>query len=159
MSSQNAASDPWIIEQRWDLTYQHTADEVTARFLRTLRDEGRLLGISCPICKRVLAPARPICDHDFCRTEGWVELELRGTLELFTIMHLAIQGLPDPPYVLAYVRPHGADTAIAGFLDGVDLADSEEAVGELRIGREVEIVLRPERVGRMTDLFFRFAQE
>lgn len=158
MSSQNTA-EPWIIEQRWDLTYQHTADEVTAHFLRTLRDEGRLLGISCPVCKRVLAPARPICDHDFCRTEGWVELELRGTLELFTIMHLAIQGLPEPPYVLAYVRPKGADTAIGGFLEGVDLAKTEEAVAELRIGREVEIVVRPERVGRMTDLFFRLAPE
>ena len=159
MTTESAVRDPWVIDQRWDLTYQHTADDVTAHFLRTLRDEGRLLGITCPVCKRVLAPARPICDHDFCRTEGWVELELRGTLELFTIMFLEIQGLPKPPYVLAYVRPNGADTAIAGFLEGVDLTDVDAAVAQLRVGRPVEIALRSERVGRMTDVFFRLTEE
>jgi uncharacterized OB-fold protein len=148
---------PWIVEQRWDLTYQHTADEVTAHFLRTLRDEGRLLGIKCPVCERVLAPPRPICDRDFCRTEGWVDLEMAGTLELFTIMFLRIEGLPDPPYVLAYVTPNGADTAIPGFLQGVDLTDIDAAREELQIGRRVEIVLRPERVGRITDLYFTLA--
>jgi len=146
---------PWIVEQRWDLTYQHTADQVTATFLRTLRDEGRLLGIRCPECKRVLAPPRPICDRDFCETEGWVDLKASGTLELFTIMYLPIEGLPEPPYVLAYVRPDGADTALAGFLEGVDLSSTEAALEELRVGRRVSIEFRDERVGRITDLFFR----
>jgi uncharacterized protein len=116
MSTTTGTDTRWIVEQRWNLTYQHTADEVTATFLRALREEGRLLGIRCPRCQRVLAPPRPICDRDFCRTEGWVELERAGTLELFTIMYLAIDGLPEPPYVLAYVRPDGADTALPGFL-------------------------------------------
>ena len=156
MSEQTASA--WIVEQRWDLTYQHTADPTTAEFLRALRDDGRLLGIRCPVCERVLAPARPICDRDFCRTEGWVELPLRGTLELFTIMYLAIEGLPEPPYVLAYVRPDGANTAIPGFLEGVDLSSTDAALAGLRIGREVEIVLRPERVGRITDLVFRLVE-
>ncbi len=159
MSSETSAKDPWIVEQRWDLTYQHTADAVTAHFLRTLRDEGRLLGIKCPVCKRVLAPPRPICDRDFCQTEGWVQLGLHGTLELFTIMYLAIDGLPKPPYVLAYVRPDGADTAIPGYLEGVDLSAPEAALPELRIGRPVDIEVRPERVGRITDVYFRLAQE
>lgn len=159
MTNGTAARDVWIVEQRWDLTYQHTADEVTAHFLRTLRDEGRLLGITCPVCKRVLAPPRPICDEDFCRTDGWVELSPRGTLELFTIMYLAIEGLPQPPYVLAYVRPEGADTALPGFLDGIDLSDRDAALAELRVGRAVDIALRPERVGRMTDVYFGLAEE
>jgi uncharacterized OB-fold protein len=147
-----------IIEQRWDLTYQHTADEVTATFLRTLRDEGRLLGIRCPVCERVLAPPRPICDRDFCETSGWVELGSTGTLELFTIMHLVIDGLPDPPYVLAYVRPEGADTAIPGFLEGVDLTSTESALAQLSIGAAVEIGVRDERAGRITDIRFRLAE-
>ena len=159
MTSQTATNNRWIVEQRWDLTYQHTADDVTAHFLRTLRDEGRLVGIKCPECKRTLAPPRPICDEDFCRTEGWVDVEMHGTLELFTIMYLAIDGLPEPPYVLAYVKPENADTAIPGFLEGIDLSDREAALAELRIGRAVEIELRPERVGRMTDVYFRLADE
>lgn len=148
------ATAPWIVEQRWDITYQHTADPTTAEFLRALRDDGRILGARCPACERVLAPARPICDRDFCRTDEMVELATSGTLELFTIMYLAIDGLPDPPYVLAYVRPDGADTALPGFLEGVDLSSAEEAAAELRIGSRVKILLRPERVGRITDLYF-----
>ncbi|CAB4864234.1 unannotated protein [freshwater metagenome] len=150
-------SDPWIVEQHWDLTYTHTADPVTATFLRTLRDEGRVLGIRCPVCERVLAPPRPICDRDFCETEGWVDLAMTGTLELFTIMYLAIDGLPDPPYVLAYVKPDGADTAIGGFLEGVDLSSTESALAQLEIGAPVTIELREERQGRITDLYFRLA--
>jgi uncharacterized OB-fold protein len=154
----STTTSPMIIEQHWDLTYQHTADDVTATFLRTLRDEGRLLGIRCPVCERVLAPPRPICDRDFCETSGWVELGSTGTLELFTIMHLAIDGLPDPPYVLAYVRPEGADTAIPGFLEDVDLTSTESALAQLSIGAPVEIGVRGERVGRITDIRFRLAE-
>jgi len=148
---------PWIIEQHWDLTYQHSADPVTAHFLRTLRDEGRLLGVRCPVCERVLAPPRPICDRDFCETTDWVELGTTGTLELFTIMYLPIDGLPDPPYVLAYVTPAGADTAIGGYVEGVDLSSPEAALEHLHIGAPVSIELRPERLGRITDLYFRLA--
>lgn len=146
--------EPWIVEQRWDLTYQHTADPVTATFLRTLRDEGKLLGVRCPICKRVLAPPRPICDRDFCKTAEFVELSLAGTLELYTIVYLPIDGLPEPPYVLAYVRPGGADTSIPGFVKGLDLLDLDSALARLKIGRPVDIVLAPNRVGRITDLWF-----
>ena len=102
-------------------------------------------------------PPRPICDRDFCETGGWVELGLTGTLELFTIMYLAIDGLPDPPYVLAYVTPEGADTAIGGFLEGVDLSSTEAALTGLEIGAPVTIELRDERHGRITDLYFRLA--
>ena len=150
------ADQPWVIEQRWDLTYNHSADPVTAHFLRTLRDEGKVLGIRCEVCGRVLAPPRPICDRDFVETTGgWVDLGSEGTLELFTIMYLAIDGLPEPPYVLAYVKPDGADTAIGGFLEGVDLSSPETATEQLTIGDRVTIAVRDQRQGRITDLYFK----
>jgi uncharacterized protein len=65
MSTETVALDSWIVEQTWNITYTHSADPVTAHFLRTLRDEGRLLGIRCPKCGRVIAPPRPVCDRDF----------------------------------------------------------------------------------------------
>lgn len=153
--STDTGTEPFVIDQRWDLTYNHTADPVTAHFLRTLRDEGKLLGIRCPVCERVLAPPRPFCDRDFCETEGWVELGETGTLELFTVMNLPIAGLPDPPYVLAYVKPDGADTAIGGFLEGIDLSSIDAAVAQLEVGAKVAIELREQRQGRITDLYFR----
>ena len=154
----STADQPWVIEQHWDLTYNHSADPITAHFLRTLRDEGTVLGIRCEVCGRVLAPPRPICDRDFVEpTGGWVELGSEGTLELFTIMYLAIDGLPKPPYVLAYVKPDGADTAIGGFLEGVDLSSPEKATEQLTIGDRVNIALRDERQGRINDLYFTLA--
>jgi uncharacterized OB-fold protein len=146
-----------IVEQRWDLQYTHTADEVTADFLRTLRDDGKIVGVTCPVCERVLVPPREMCDRDFTTTEGRVELPLTGTLELFTVMYLAVDGLPKPPYVLAYVRPDGASTALPGVLHGLDLAEPKSLPPELEIGRRVEIVIAPERQGRITDLSFALA--
>jgi uncharacterized OB-fold protein len=147
-------SDPWLVEQRWDLTYRHSADPVTSRFLQTLRDEGKLLGVRCPICRRVLAPPRAMCDRDYCATGEMVELGLQGMLELFTIMYLAVDGLPEPPYVLAYVRPEGASTAIPGVMHGVDLSSPAAALEQLQIGRGVEIQIAAQRRGRITDLSF-----
>jgi uncharacterized OB-fold protein len=141
----SAQVEPFVVDQHWDLTYNHTADPVTAHFLRSLGDEGKLLGIRCPVCERVLTPPRPFCDRDFCDTEGWVELGMTGTLELFTIMNLKIAGLPDPPYVLAYVKP-------------VDVSSMETALEQLSVGAAVDIKLRDERQGRITDLYFQLAE-
>lgn len=147
--------EPWIVEQHWDITYRHTADEVTATFFRSLRDDRKLLGIRCPECGRVLAPPREFCDRDFCRTTDWVELGNEGTIELFTIVYQRVKGLPEPPYVIAYVRPDGADTALVNFLGGVDLSDRERALERLAIGQRASMVFTDERVGRMTDFSFR----
>lgn len=146
-----------VVEQPWNLKYLHTADSVTGSFLRILRDEGRLVGVRCPECERVLVPPRALCDRDYCETEGEVDLPLRGTLELFTVMYLAVDGLPEPPYVLAYVKPEGANTALPGMLRGVDLDDPGAALEQLRIGRRVEIEVAAERRGRITDIHFAIA--
>jgi uncharacterized OB-fold protein len=156
MGNAGGTAVPMIVEQRWDLQYTHTADAVTTDFLRTLRDDGKIIGVTCPECERVLVPPREMCDRDFCETGGRVELPLVGTLELFTIMHLAVDGLPEPPYVLAYVRPDGANTALPGVLHGVDLS-GREVPAELAIGKRVEIVVADERRGRITDLTFALA--
>jgi uncharacterized protein len=146
--------EPWVVEQRWDLTYRHAADPAAGTFFRTLRDEGRLLGTRCPQCERVLFPPRSFCDRDFCDTEGWVEVGTEGEIELFTIVHHRIAGLPEPPYAIAYVRPDGADTAVVNFVEGVDLGDLDEALARLRIGARAQIRLRERREGRMTEFWF-----
>jgi uncharacterized OB-fold protein len=146
--------EPWVVEQRWELTYRHVADAAAAAFFRALRDEGRLLASRCPECERVLFPPRSFCDRDFCETSELVEVGLQGEIELFTIVHHRIAGLPEPPYAIAYVRPDGADTAAVNFVRGVELDDSEHALERLRIGARVQIRLADRREGRMTDFWF-----
>jgi uncharacterized OB-fold protein len=146
--------EPWIVEQRWDLTYRHAADATAAAFFRTLRDEGRLRGTRCPACSRVLVPPRHFCDRDFVETDGWVDLGDEGTIELFTIVYHQIRGLPEPPYALAYVCPDGADTALVNFVRGVDLRDPEAAQQRLAIGNRARIRYADQREGQMTDFWF-----
>ncbi|HTR74810.1 MAG TPA: Zn-ribbon domain-containing OB-fold protein [Solirubrobacterales bacterium] len=153
-SPQSTATEPWIVDQHWDITYQHVADPVAAQFLRTMRDEGKLTGIRCPKCERVLIPPRPFCDRCFVETEGWVDLPPEGVIELFTIVHLRVKGLPDPPYALVYVRPDGADTAIMNYFRGADLSNAAEPPAEVRIGERVGIKFADERTGRMTDFWY-----
>jgi len=154
MTDIQPGSEPWIVEQRWDLTYRHRADEAAAQFFRTLRDEGRLIGTRCPKCERVLAPPRTFCDRDFCDTDGFVDLGSEGTIELFTIVYHRIQGLPEPPYAIAYVRPDGADTAFVNFVRGIDLSDQPTALAALAIGNRARIEFAEERTGSMTDFWF-----
>jgi uncharacterized OB-fold protein len=158
MTSGPAEADPWVVEQRWELTYRHTADEATGAFFHALRDEAKLVGTSCPTCERVLVPPRGYCDKDFAPTDGVVDVEPAGTIELFTIVYHRIQGLPDPPYALAYVRPDGADTALVNFVRGVELSDPAAAAELLAIGTRVDIEFADERVGRMTDFWYELAK-
>ena len=146
------AASGWTVEAEWALTYQHVADDVTAHFLDTLRDEGRLVGKHCPACERVLMPPLALCDRDLQPTGDWVDLPLTGRLQMATIVYRDIRGLPDPPYALAYVQVDGADTAFPVRIEGLDLDDPERAREELAPGREVALELRPDRVGRLSDL-------
>jgi uncharacterized protein len=152
--AETVSAEPWVVEQHWDLTYRHVADAATATFFRTLRDEGKLVATRCPECERVLVPPRALCDRDFRETQGVIDLPPAGTIELFTIVYHRIQGLPEPPYAIAYVRPDGADTAIVNFVRGVDLAVPEEAVPRLAIGNRVAIRFSEARSGLMTDFWF-----
>jgi uncharacterized protein len=146
--------DPWIVEQRWDLTYRHTADAATALFFRTLRDEARFVGTRCRSCDRVLVPPRQVCDRDFREVDEIVDVGSFGVIELFTIVYHKIQGLPEPPYAIAYVRLDGADTALVNFVRGVDLSRPDVAAAQLAIGTRVEACFAEERSGRMTEFWF-----
>lgn len=148
----DVTTDPWVIDARWDITYQHVADSVTEKFLATLRDEGRLLGRRCPACERVLLPAAAVCDSDLQPTTEWVELPMSGRVEMATIVYRPVRGLPDPPYALAYVRVDGADTAIPVRIVGLDLDDPEAARAELSPGRAVSLETGSDRRGRASDL-------
>jgi uncharacterized OB-fold protein len=148
----DVTTEPWVVDARWDITYQHVADAVTEKFLATLRDEGRLLGRRCPACGRVLLPAASVCERDLEPTTEWVELPMSGSVAMATVVYQPIRGLPDPPYALAYVLVDGADTTIPVRIEGLDLDDPEAARAELAPGRAVALTTGAERRGRSSDL-------
>lgn len=146
--------EPAFFEQTWDLSYRHALGKTVGGFLNGLKSK-RLLARVCPDCGRRLFPARSFCDRCHASTEGWSEVELAGTLEMYTIVYEEFPGMHvKPPYVLAYVLLDGADTAHVGYLRGIDLADVTSATASIRSGDRVAVEFAEEPEGVMTDFWF-----
>jgi len=125
------------------------------RFLEGLR-QGRILGRSCTGCERVLVPPRMFCERCFRATDAWVEVETSGTLETFSVCHVAwdMERLATPQ-IPAVVSLDGSD---GGFLHLLGEVDPDE----VRIGMPVEAVWRHvgERTGSILDIaYFRPRRE
>lgn len=147
------ATGPLFYEQTWDLRYRHALGETTSRFLAGLT-QHRLFGRHCPSCERVLVPARSFCDRCHVTTGDWVEVANEGRIEMFTIVYEPFKGLPEPPYALAYATPDGADTALVGYVRGVDLSDQDAAVKALAIGQRVTVKFSDDPAGTAADYWF-----
>lgn len=143
---------PMFYEQTWDLEYRHALGETTSRFLSALQ-EGKILGRRT-IDGRVLVPARSYDDRTHSATGEWVEVANEGTVEMSTIVYEPFKSLPEPPYCLAYVLLDGADTALVGYLRGVDLADQAAAVDAVKIGTRVVVRFAENPVGTAADYWF-----
>jgi uncharacterized OB-fold protein len=139
--------------RRWEIPYSHSAGPVASRFLVAIRDEQQIQGTRCSSCDRVMVPPRGHCVRCFVETDDWVAVGASGTIEAFTITYAAFPGAPEPPYALAYVRLDGADTAMANFVEGLDLSDPAAASRQLT-GARVDLAFRDERVGAITDFYF-----
>lgn len=147
-------SEPAFFEQTWDLSYRHALGTTVGGFLAGLRDK-RLLGRRCPECQRVLFPARSFCDRDHVETTDWVEVGHHGVLEMFTIVYEPFPGMRvPPPYVLAYARLAGADTAVVGYVQGLDLSDVSAAAARLTTGTPVRVRFADDPRGEVTDFWF-----
>jgi uncharacterized OB-fold protein len=145
------------IPGKWDFDYRYFAGETASRFFNALRDEGRIYGRRCPACERVLVPARSFCDACYVETGEWVETGPGGSLENFTIVATKFPGLPDPPFVIAYVTLDGADTAILNHVTGIDLSDVDAAAEILMRRPRVRAIFADVREGRITDFHFGIA--
>lgn len=147
-------TEPVFFEQTWDLSYRHALGTTVGGFLAGLRDK-RLLGRRCPVCQRVLFPARSFCDRDHVDTTDWVEVGHHGVLEMFTIVYEPFPGMRvAPPYVLAYARLDGADTAVVGYLKGLDLSNVTQAAARLTTGAPVRVTFADDPQGEITDFWF-----
>lgn len=138
------------ISHTMTLAWRYGASWYFAEFIRALRDEQRLLGLRCPICRRVYLPPRPVCGNCHAELREWVEVKDSGTVRAFTIVHTPIidptTGQPRPtPYGMALIQLDGADTTLNHYL-----VENEPA--QLRIGMRVQAVWRAERKGTLNDI-------
>jgi uncharacterized OB-fold protein len=99
-------------------------------------------------------PARSYCDRCHVSTGQWFEVGSEGVIEMFTVVYEPFKGLPDPPYALAYVTLDGADTALPGYVRGVDLTEAAHAADRLAIGTRLRVAFTDQPQGTVTDYWF-----
>ena len=128
--------------------YKYHVGQPLERYLTAL-SEGKILGVMCPKCQRVLVPPRKVCGHCNAETGDWTEVGPEGTLENYTLARVTIENgeikdVPEP-YVVGQIKLDGADSLLTAKVEAPDL----EA---LAVGRRVRAVFAGEPKGTVHDL-------
>ncbi len=122
------------------LPFRYAVGATASRFFKELRDNRKIFGTECPVCKKVLVPARSYCSCCRKKTERWVELGQSGSLAGWT-------GGENEQTIPCLVRLQGADTLFVHRLSNYKRI-------ELREGLPLEVVWQEERTGSINDIAF-----
>jgi uncharacterized OB-fold protein len=120
----SAKNDCFIVEGKLALPYQYFAGKTGSRFLISLRDKKKILGLKCDKCGKVFVPPRAVCERCFSDiSENWVELKNTGIVTGYTVIRYEEPHQPvKPPYILALIKIDGSDTPIAHVVKGIPLS-------------------------------------
>jgi uncharacterized protein len=135
------------------LRYDYSLGEVAGRFMNGLRD-GKILATRCSKSGLTYLPPRSFCEQSFEPCDSWVEAGLAGVIEQSTIVVRGYEGKRPTPQAVAFVRLDGVDSAIANYIDGLDMSDLRAAMKRIEPGARVRVVFGAEREGRITDFSF-----
>lgn len=149
-----AKEDVMVFPGEWHVRYNYAAGKTATKFFKHLRDDAKIMATKCPKCQLVILPPRGYCERCFVPAEEWVEIGGQGTIEACTIVGEEFEGLPKPPYAIAYVLLDGARTAMINYVKGVDLSNIREAAKNLSVGKKVKVVFHKKREGRVTDFHY-----
>ncbi|AVO42399.1 Zn-ribbon domain-containing OB-fold protein [Simplicispira suum] len=141
------------IDDEITLRYRYSLGEVAGKFMNGLR-EGEILATRCSKSGLTYLPPRSYCERSFERCDEWVRAGLEGVIEASTIVVRGFEGKRPAPVAIAYVRLDGVDSAIANYIDGVELSDLDIAMKTIEPGTRVRVVFAAKREGRMTDFSF-----
>jgi uncharacterized OB-fold protein len=137
------------VEDHPDIRYSWSAGQAISRFLNGLK-EGKILGVKCNKCGRVMVPPRMFCELCYKPIDGWVELKDTGTVETFSISYIDpdARALPEP-VIVAVISIDGASPHM-GIMHILDEVKPEDVY----IGMKVKAVWKSEeeREGAITDI-------
>jgi uncharacterized OB-fold protein len=140
-------TDCFVVEGKLALPYSYFAGRVGSKFLTTIRDEKKILGIKCNKCNQVFVPPRQTCD--VCMEDirdNWVEVQNTGEVTNFTVVRYDDKHLPKKaPYILAMIKLDGADTSLVHVVEGID-------VDEAKVGLKVQAVFAQETTSTILDI-------
>ncbi|HQG30476.1 MAG TPA: 3-keto-5-aminohexanoate cleavage protein [Deltaproteobacteria bacterium] len=139
--------DCFTVEGKLALPYTYFAGRVGSKFITTIRDQKKIMGVRCGTCGKVFIPPRQTCEKCFSDIrENWVDLKNTGTVTNYTVVRYDDKHLPrKAPFVMALIKLDGADTPFVHILEGVDPEKVE-------IGMKVEAVFAKETTNTILDI-------
>lgn len=129
--------------------YAWDAGIAIGRYLAELK-AGRLVGVHCPNCGRILVPPRMFCQDCFVPIDGFVPLRDTGTVVTFSICYVTWDMVHiKEPLIPAVIAIDGASPGM-----GILHLLGEVKPEDIRIGMRVQAVWKPaeERIGAITDI-------
>ncbi|HOI75678.1 MAG TPA: Zn-ribbon domain-containing OB-fold protein [Syntrophales bacterium] len=137
--------EPLTLKGQISVPYTWWAGETAGRFLKTLRDERKILGTRCGSCGRVYVPARKSCSRCFVDMDEWVELGNEGVIEAFTVVRYGHPVQPvEAPFAYALIKLDGSDV---GFLHLV-----KKDLDKIGVGKRVKAVFKEDRTAHILDI-------
>lgn len=114
--------------------------------------EGKILGVNCERCGRIMVPPRIFCEECFRTIDSWVELKDTGKVNTFSLCYITwnVKTLKEPqiPAVIEI------DGATPGY--GIMHLLGEVKPEVVKIGMKVKAVWKKEeeREGAITDILY-----
>lgn len=142
-----------VITENVTLRYDYALGEVAGRFMQGLRDR-KILATRCSKSGLTYLPPRAYCERSFEPCDGWVDAGPEGVIEASTIVVRGFEGKRKPPVAIAFVRLDNTDSAIANYVDGLDLSDYDRAMARIAPGKRVRVAFVDAPEGRITDFSF-----
>ena len=132
------------------ITSRYTAGIAGERFLREIKENGRIMGTRCGRCDLTYVPATMFCERCFAELDEWIEVPSQGEVFTYTILHRDLDDRPlDTPAILAYVKLAGTDGGLVHYI-------GETEKNLVHIGMEVEAVFKEadQRQGSILDIAY-----
>jgi 3-keto-5-aminohexanoate cleavage enzyme len=140
-------SDCFTVDGKLALPYTYFAGRVGSKFITTIRDQHKIMGVRCNKCNKVFIPPRQTCEKCLSDIhENWVDLSNTGVVTNFTVVRYNDKHLPrKAPFVMAMIKLDGADTPFVHILDRVE-------PDKVKIGMKVEAVFAKETTNTILDI-------
>lgn len=139
--------DCFVMPGKMVLPIQYFAGRVGSKFIISLRDNQKILGVKCPQCNKVYVPPREYCEKDLSKLdENWVEVGNEGVITNYTVVNYHDKHLPrKAPYVLAMIKLDGADTPLTHIVAGIETE-------QVKVGMRVKAVFAAETTNTILDI-------
>lgn len=137
----------FVVPGKMALPNQYFAGRVGSKFIISLRDSKKILGVKCPKCKTVYVPPMEYCERDMTKIdENWVELGNEGLITNYTVVNYNDRHLPrKAPYILAMIKLDKADTPLVHIVEGIDC-------DQVKIGMKVKAVFADKTTNTIRDI-------